>query len=240
MPRPSEPLRKLAPGRPFMGISTGDTAVLEAGLQPAGIEELASYVEKFRPLSPATPVIVAAGGPRSVRRAAAYADQLVFGQGFSPASVTELLNIVRQVRRDRTQPEPPVWLFVIASLVEEPSADGHAREDVREWVLGQAAQAFAGSLDARGVDPEFGERIQRFLDPSRPSGRELSDRERTVIEKFLFDRYAVATTPEVAAERVLEAIESTGIRRAFITFFSNELERVIGLATSRLLPRLLG
>jgi len=191
-------LEGLAPGRTFMGIGTGDTAVLEVGLRPARIAELASYVARFREYAPTTHVLVAVGGPRSARRAAGYADALVLGDGATPAAVGELLRSVAPV---------PSWLFLIMSLVARAEDEDIARNDVRDTVFGQAGQAADGGVDA-------------------------------ATERSLLERFAVIGAPEAAAEKINRLVDETGIRRVFLAVISAEPDRVVELATSRMLPRL--
>jgi 5,10-methylenetetrahydromethanopterin reductase len=239
-------LEEIAPGRPFMGISTGDTAVLDAGLRPARMDELASYVEEFREVSPSTPVVVAAGGPKSAARAAEYADQLLFGQGFSRSAVQELSERADTARTSKGDEPLPKWLFVIASLVSAKSDETTAQEDIRETVFGQAVQAFSGSLAGRGVSPELGADVQAFFKSRTPAANTVKHYattlrydERAEVERFLFRRYALACTPEEGAERLLVAVRETGCTRVFLALISEDMDRVMGLAVSRLVPRLL-
>jgi alkanesulfonate monooxygenase SsuD/methylene tetrahydromethanopterin reductase-like flavin-dependent oxidoreductase (luciferase family) len=195
---------EIGPGRLFMGIGTGDTAVLEVGLRPARIAELEAYVARFRELAPASVrVLVAAGGPKAARGAAAYADGLVLGQGVARESVERLSATADDVRAATDRPPLAKWLFLITSLVARASDEEVARSDVREAVSGQAQG-----------------------DPRR-------------LEE-IFDNFAVVGTPEAAAERVRRVVDETGIRRVFMAIISADTERVVRLATSRMLPRLLG
>ncbi len=91
-----------APGRVMLGIGAGDTAVLQVGLRPARLAEmehavaairglLAGQTIEFRAARPArldrpraVPVIIASGGPKTLRIAGANADGAVLRIGADP------------------------------------------------------------------------------------------------------------------------------------------------------------
>jgi alkanesulfonate monooxygenase SsuD/methylene tetrahydromethanopterin reductase-like flavin-dependent oxidoreductase (luciferase family) len=239
-------LEEIAPGRSFMGIGTGDTAVLDVGLRPAKTRELASYVASFREHAPeSVPVLVAAGGPASVRRAAEYADELVLGQGAAREALEGLGKTADEVRSERSQPPAPCWMFLIMSLVGRKDEEGLAREDVRAAVIGQAAGAFSGTLEGKGFHGKERRLVERFTSQAGRGngdlpGTPLTADEMAEIERVAFDRFGLVGTPEEAAERLQAAIAETGIHRVFLAVISPDPERVIGLATTRMLPRLLG
>lgn len=239
-------LDEIAPGRSFMGIGTGDTAVLDVGLRPAKMRELASYVASFRERAPeSVPVLVAAGGPASVRRAAEYADEIVLGQGAAREALDELGRTADEVRSERNQPPVPCWMFLIMSLVARKDEEDLAREDVRAAVMGQAAGAFSGTLEGKGFHGKERSLVERFT-AQAPHGNgdepaaKLTAGEMVEVERLAYDRFALVGTPEDAAEQLQVAIAETGIRRVFLAVISSDPDRVIRLATTRMLPRLLG
>jgi|HubBroStandDraft_1064217.scaffolds.fasta_scaffold08815_5 5,10-methylenetetrahydromethanopterin reductase len=94
-----------APGRVMLGIASGDTSVWQVGLRPARLAELQQAVRTIRALlggqsvdlgwtAPSrldrprqVPVIVACGGPKSLRMAGRCADGVVIRVGADPALV---------------------------------------------------------------------------------------------------------------------------------------------------------
>lgn len=117
-----------APGRVLLGISQGDTAVWQVGLRPARLAEMTQAVRTIRTLlagegaelgwtAPsrldqprAVPVIVACGGPRTLRMAGREADGVVMRVGADPELINwaygELCSGARAAGRD------PASLFV--------------------------------------------------------------------------------------------------------------------------------
>jgi alkanesulfonate monooxygenase SsuD/methylene tetrahydromethanopterin reductase-like flavin-dependent oxidoreductase (luciferase family) len=226
-------LDEVAPGRTFMGIGTGDTAVLDVGLRPARIGPLAEYVAGVRTQLPdSVRVLVAAGGPGSVRRASAYADELVLGQGASPAAVEQLGAIAEVVRAERGEPPIPKWLILIAGLVDRPDEEAQTRIALREYVVGQAAQAFSGTLESKGLDDAERDRVRRFVETGSIAG----DAE---LEGLLYERFALVGTPEAAADRLHRIAAETGVSRVFLAIVASDVERQVRLAAERMFPRLL-
>ena len=240
-------LSELAPGRAFMGIAPGDSAVHSVGLPPASRSAMAEYVEKIRQHGPeGLPVMVAAGGPASVRRAATYADELVIGQGASAAAMSELGAIAAEARSAAGQSRPVnVWSFVLLNLAETPELVQAARADIKSAVVAYSRQAFDVTFAGKAVPEDLHAPLRElyaeysFDEHSKPGeSRNARLLARADLETFLFDRFAVVDTPEGAAERLLEVAETTGTERIFVSVISSDPVGMMRLAADRMLPRL--
>ncbi|HXS24909.1 MAG TPA: hypothetical protein VN719_11800, partial [Gemmatimonadales bacterium] len=119
--------------------------------------------------------------------------------------------------------------------------------DIRSTVMAFSRNAFAGSarqalspgLQAGLADLYAGYQFDEHSQPgatgnamllARPGMRE--------VERVLFDRFAIATVPELAAERLIEIQEMTGIDKFFLCIESSDPVGLARLAASRMLPRL--
>ena len=224
-------LAELAPGRAFMGIAPGDSAVHSVGLPPASPAEMAEYVDKVREHGPGTlPVMVAAGGPASVRRAAAYADELVIGQGASADAMGDL-GAIAAAARNAADPARPmkVWSFVLLNLAggPRPGRGGASRHQVccrrlqppgfRRHVRRQG-----GASGAARAPPQALRRLQlrRALEAGRIA--QCSPTRARRPRRFLFDRFAIVDTPEAAAEKLMRSPR----RRATIVSSSRRSPRI--------------
>ena len=242
-------LEQLAPGRSFMGIGPGDSAVHSVGLAPATPVELEAYVEEVRQLQApgALDVMVAAGGPKAVRRAAAYADHLILGQGVS-REATEALERSAESAARPDGGAPHRWLFLIFNLAEDADALAEARADIRAIVMAFSRQAFDRTFEGKGVSEELHEPLRAlyenyaFEEHSTPgasaNARLLAEGERAELEAFLFQRFALVDVPEAAAERLVAISEETGIDRVFLCIESSDPTKLVQLACERMLPRL--
>jgi alkanesulfonate monooxygenase SsuD/methylene tetrahydromethanopterin reductase-like flavin-dependent oxidoreductase (luciferase family) len=240
-------LAEVAPGRGFMGIAPGDSAVHSVGLPPASPQALAAYAREIRRHGPAElPVMVAAGGPLSVRVAAGYADELVIGQGASEGAMAELEAIAARAHAASGAAHPlNLWACVLLNLAERTDGVEDARSDIKSAVVAYSRQALDRTFEHKCVPEELHGPLRElytgysFDEHSKP-GRTRNARllERADLEAFLFDRFAVVDTPEAAAERVLEIAEKTGVERVFLSAISSDPVSLMQLAAARLMPRL--
>ena len=241
-------LDQLAPGRAFMGIGPGDSAVHSVGLSPATREELAAYVAAVRELQEADgfEVMVTVGGPKAARAAASYADALVLGQGVAPDAVEELSRGADAA--ERSDGEPDRWLFLVFNLAEDAAGVEEARADVRAIVMAFSRQALDVTYEGKAVDPTLHESLEAlyenytFEQHSMPgetlNARLLAGEERAELEAFLFERFALVDTPENAAERLVGIAEETGVDKIFLCHECSDPLALVRLACERMLPRL--
>ena len=241
-------LDQLAPGRSFMGIGPGDSAVHSVGLPPATREELAAYVGEVRRLQEPgeLEVMVTAGGPKAARAAAAYADSLVLGQGVAAGAVEELSRGADASGRSGGGPDR--WLFLVFNLADDADGVEAARADVRAIVMAFSRQALDVTYEGKSVDPALHEPLEAlyenyaFEQHSMPgetaNARLLADEERAELEAFLFDRFALVDTPENAADRLVGIVEVTGVDRIFLCHECSDPPGLVELACERMLPRL--
>ena len=242
-------LDQLAPGRAFMGIGPGDSAVHSVGLSPASREELAAYVDEVRRLQEpgSLDVMVTAGGPKAAQAAAAYADHLILGQGIAPGAVDELTRGAAAADRSDGKASDR-WLFLVFNLADDAEGVEAARADVRAIVMAFSRQALDVTFEGKAVDPELHEPLQAlyehyaFEQHSMPgetaNARLLADEERVELEAFLFDRFALVDTPESAAERLTAVAAETGVDRIFLCIECSDPVKLVQLACERMLPRL--
>jgi 5,10-methylenetetrahydromethanopterin reductase len=104
---------ELAPGRTLLGLGSGDNAVKQLGLRPAGVRDFEKGTRLIKGLlggdpvevgatRPAllqhhrpVPVWIAAGGPRTLRMAGAHADGVFIRVGTSARSIEAALQEIR-------------------------------------------------------------------------------------------------------------------------------------------------
>ncbi|MBS1880212.1 MAG: LLM class flavin-dependent oxidoreductase [Actinobacteria bacterium] len=243
-------LQEEAGARAFLGIGPGDSAVHSVGLKPARIAALAEYVERVRAhAGDELEVMVAAGGPKGVAAAAAYADHVVLGQGVAPEAL-ELLRAaaVEGAERAGRSAPPRLWLFLILQLAEDADGVEAARADVRSPVVSYSRQALDHTFDGKAVPEHLQAPLRElytgfsFEDYSRAgasaNARLLASAGDGEIEPFLFDRFAVVDTPERVAERLHEIELASGVAGVFMSIVSSDPKRLVELLGERLIPRL--
>jgi 5,10-methylenetetrahydromethanopterin reductase len=224
---------RLSAGRAVMGIGTGGSAVWNAGLPPARIDDFREYLETLRSLvrtgrakyrgsevlvegiEREFPILVSAEGPRSLRLAGALADGVILHAGTSRQAVEwcrqRIAEGAGQAGRDAGQIE--LWMMLKAAVADTREA---ALEEVRMGLAGSAEHALRTGAAEKGVPPELLEPIAELVaqyDASQhaKAGNANGDLvERLGLTDFLADFFGLVGTPKECAER-LRTLQSYGI-----------------------------
>lgn len=242
-------LEEIGPGRMFMGIAPGDSAVYSVGLRPATLAALEDYVGNVRANVPSgLDTMVAAGGPKSVVRAARYADQIVIGQGASREALATLDALAASAERPADAPPLERWLFMLLHLAEEQSGVDAARDDLRAPLVAYSRQAFDFTFEGKGVPEHLRPKLRDLYDEyvfsehsktgDSANARALSAADRADVEEFLFERFAIVGTPEMAADQIERVVDGLHVDRLFLSVIASDPARLMRLAAERLMPRL--
>lgn len=240
-------VNELSGGRAFLGLGTGDSAVLNLGLRPAKVDELREYVTTLRALWSGTPtayrgapvrlewahrpvpVFLAAEGPRTLRLAGEVADGVIVGTGLLPEVIADSLEQIRAgARAAARDPEAiEVWFLVKACLAESRST---ALEEIKMALAASANHAFRFTLEGKQVPPELVGPIERLKARYQPHAHESlgpSPNARLVDElgltEYLAERFAVAGSPAEVARRIRE-LAGAGVSRLLVTAIVKEPE----------------
>ena len=107
-------INELSGGRAFLGLGSGDSAVLNLGLRPARLAELHHYIQTVREMlagetseyrgdrahvrwaNAAIPVAMSAEGPRTLAMAGAVADAAIIHTGLTPEVLADTVARVRE------------------------------------------------------------------------------------------------------------------------------------------------
>jgi len=202
-------LAELSGGRAMAGVSTGHSALRNIGMKPARIAELEAFVRDVRRMlaggeaafengtegglrwmegrSAATPVHVAATGPKLTRAAAAMGDGVILLQGAAPDLLDTGLGLVGEglaaARRARSEIETTAWVYV--GLDVDPAK---ARDQVRARVA--AILRMKEPARFEGEDRAAIESIRAAYD-MLAHGDSMPAHAGLVPERML-DRYAIA------------------------------------------------
>ncbi|MDE0009151.1 MAG: LLM class flavin-dependent oxidoreductase [Gammaproteobacteria bacterium] len=149
----------LAPGRVWLGIGVGDTAVRLMGRKPATVAELAESVQVIRRLlagerlevgaaRPArlrhaapVPVWIAAGGPRTLRMAGAVADGVFIRVGVHRANLVHAVGLVREGAEEAGRKPASVGIGCVFHTVLVSDSESPAEAAGRVGRIGRAIAA---------------------------------------------------------------------------------------------------
>ncbi|MBI4307997.1 MAG: LLM class flavin-dependent oxidoreductase [Chloroflexi bacterium] len=218
---------ELAPGRVFLGLGTGDSAILNLGLRPAKMDQLREYILAVKQLyarhetvyqgrtarltwpSKGVPVYIAAEGPKTLRLAGQIADGVVVGLGLTPELVKEALGYIHAGAREagRDPKSIDIWWIVKGNI-------GESREkvvdDMRMALAASAHHAFRFTLEGKHVPPSLVDKVERIKREYRPSEHEQLGAEKwnarlvdeLGLKEFLAERFAIAGTPQECVEQI--------------------------------------
>ncbi len=112
-------INELSKGRAFLGLGSGDSAVLNLGLRPARLAELHHYIQTVREMlagetieyrgdrghvrwsNAAVPIAMSAEGPRTLAMAGSIADAAIIHTGLTPEVLDDTIGRIREGRGAR-------------------------------------------------------------------------------------------------------------------------------------------
>ena len=163
-------LQELSEGRAFLGIGTGDSAILNLGLRPARMRALGDYVAAVRAFlagesteylgreghvrwsQDPVPIMMSAEGPRTLRMAGEIADRVMIHTGLTPEIMSDTVSRIREGEADAVKPagSTEVWAFAKCNI-----ADDHddAIDEIRMALAASAHHAFRFTLEGKHVPP---------------------------------------------------------------------------------------
>jgi alkanesulfonate monooxygenase SsuD/methylene tetrahydromethanopterin reductase-like flavin-dependent oxidoreductase (luciferase family) len=194
--------------RLVIGMGRGDSAVRTFGLAPASLDHLERTLREIHDAAPATPLLVAAGGPKAAVVAGRAADGVICGAGRDPLTLRALAGAAAAEARHR----PAAWASVRLAVAETPGQVAELRRRMLPRAISAARFNFGRSLAGKNVPDAFhGVLTERFASydfawhgrsGATPTAGMFTDR--PDIEDYLLDRFAVVGTPEHCRERLIE------------------------------------
>lgn len=216
---------ELAPGRTWITVATGNSAVRMAGLRPQRAEDLErSIVALRRAVGPETRIVVAAAGEQLAGVAGRVGNGLVVGAGTDPDTLRRLLDAAESSRRDPGGGFER-WLHVPVNLSRSsrPEDVEAAEDEVLNAVIGFARPALLGGRFPGPEDPTVRDGIEQlvarydYASHGKAGGAESNPAllaslpAGAAVRRFLLDRFAVIGTPEVVAARLTALVEAGGL-----------------------------
>jgi len=231
-------LDELTGGRTFLGLGTGDTALVNLGQRPATVAKLRQYIMCVKELLAGhevewdggiahtrwsrrhIPIILAAEGPRMLRLAGEVADGAVVHVGMSPDIVLSAFNKVKESSVDVGR-DPDVLELSVHAKVNINDDPRKATEELGV-TLAASRHAFRHNMEAKDVPPELEGAVRRLVREYRTAQHEPVDpsfnanlAKKLGLSGFLADRFTIAGTPEQCRQKVRELM-SAGVTRFLI------------------------
>jgi 5,10-methylenetetrahydromethanopterin reductase len=248
----------LAPGRTFLGLGAGDSAVFTLGLPPARLAALEESARDLRTLTAGgtveraghrvriknaarpIPLYLAADGPRARQLAGRVADGVFVGSGLTAAEVAgSRADIAAGARAAGRAPDAlDVWWLVKANVADSRAA---AVDEIKGTLVSSGNRVFR-AMAAPEPFREAIARLQQAYDPlehaalgAAGNGR-LSDD--AALTAYLAERFAIAGTPDDCAAQVQRAV-AAGADKLLLTAITPDPRRFIHRWATEVMPRCL-
>ncbi len=243
-------VNELSGGRAFLGIGSGDSAVLNLGLRPARLAEMHHYIQSVREMlagdtseyrgdrahvrwaNAAIPVAMSAEGPRTLAMAGAVADAAIIHTGLTDGILRDTVARVREGERaaGREEGAAGVWAFAKCNIADQRN---DAIEEIKMALAASGHHAFRFTLEGKNVPEEFREAVSILHREYQATEHEQVGQTRNAtltdelgLTDYFADRFAVAGTPEECRAKS-RAIFDAGVDALLITAIGPSPESII-------------
>lgn len=233
-------LNELAPGRVFVGLGTGDSAVFNLGMKPAKLAVLGEFITCLRSLMSGEtalyhgselrqtwgkaeiPIYVAAHGPKTLEFAGEHADGVIVGTGVGEEVVRDAFSRVAAgaARSGRRLEQLDIWWALSAHAADSRQ---EALSVIQMLLAAKANHLARFPNQNKHVPAEHRaalERIHReynYLEHQKPGSGTTNARlvRESGLEDYLADRFAIIGGPE-ECQATLQRIEGFGVKKIWL------------------------
>ena len=248
-------INELSGGRAFLGLGSGDSAVLNLGLRPARLAELHHYIRTVREmlagetseyrgdrahvrwaasasLSTGIPVAMSAEGPRTLAMAGAIADAAIIHTGLTPEVLDDTVARIREGERaaGRQEGATGVWAFAKCNIADNRD---DAIGEIKMALAASGHHAFCFTLEGKNVPEQYREAVSVLHREYEAAEHEQVGHTRNAaltdelgLTDYFAGRFAVAGTPEECRAKA-RAIFGAGVDALLITAIGPSPETII-------------
>ena len=243
-------LNELSKGRPFLGIGSGDSAVLNLGLRPARLTELHHYIQTVRDMlsgetseyrgdrahvrwsNTSIPVAMSAEGPRTLAMAGSIADAAIIHTGLTNEVLQDTVARIQEGERaaGREQGSTEVWAFAKCNIADNRD---DAIEEIKMALAASGHHAFRFTLEGKNVPEEYREAVSILHREYQAAEHEQVGRTRNAtltdelgLTEYFAQRFAIVGTPQECFEKT-KAIFDAGVDVLLITAIGPSPETII-------------
>ena len=243
-------INDLSGGRAYLGIGSGDSAVLNLELRPARLSQVRDYIEAVRVLldgesfiyqgrrihvgwaGTPMPILMAAEGPRTLALAGEIADAALVHTGLTQEILRASIARIRDGEKAAGKPEgaTEVWAFAKCNVADtrEQAIDG-----IKMALAASGHHAFRFTLEGKQVPEELREPVAILQREYVPAEHEQLGQTRNALLSdelgltgYLAERFAVAGTGEECRQKA-RAIQEAGADVLCITAIGPSPEQII-------------
>lgn len=254
-------LNEISGGRAFLGIGSGDSAVLNLGLRPARLAEMEEYIRALRAIlsgeshdykgrsihvqwsKEPVPIVMSAEGPKTLALAGALADAVIIHSGLTKDVLEDTIARIREGERAAGRPEgsAEVWAFAKCNISDRRE---DAIDEIKMALVASGHHAFRFTLEGKNVPEELQESVMALQGEYVASEHEQLGETRNAalsdelgLTDFLAGRFAVVGTPDECLEKV-RTIKDAGVDHLLILAISSDSDNIIRRFGQEVIARL--
>ena len=248
-------INELSKGRAFLGLGSGDSAVLNLGLRPARLAELNHYIQSVRdmlagetaefrgdrahvrwsataPLSTGIPIAMSAEGPRTLAMAGSVADAAIIHTGLTPDVLQDTVARIREGERaaGREEGSAGVWAFAKCNIADDRD---EAVDEIKMALAASGHHAFRFTLEGKNVPEQYREAVSILHREYEAAEHEQVGETRNAtltdelgLTDYFADRFAIVGTPEQCRAKT-RSIFDAGVDVLLITAIGPSPESII-------------
>lgn len=255
-------LDEIAPGRVFLGIGSGDSAVYNLGLKAAPIRVVRDYVEAIKSLyrtgeaifqgkeirltwaRPAVPIYVSAHGPKTLRFAGEVADGVIVGTGVQEEVMRDALNDLSEGAKlsNKQVKDIDIWWFLICNFGRN---EEEARAGIRMSLAAPANQLARFTTENKHIPPKYLDAIRKLnqaydFRAHLKSGMETANTrlvQELGLEDYLAERYSVVGTIDECREKI-QRLVARGVENIWMSVYFPDKIRFMHEWADKVMDRL--
>ncbi len=243
-------INELSKGRAFLGLGSGDSAVLNLGLRPARLAELHHYIQSVREMlagetaeyrgdrahvrwsNNAIPIAMSAEGPRTLAMAGSVADAAIVHTGLTTDVLQDTVGRIREGERaaGREEGSTGVWAFAKCNIADDRA---EAIEEIKMALAASGHHAFRFTLEGKNVPEQYREAVSILHREYEAAEHEQVGQTRNAtltdelgLTDYFADRFAIVGSPEECRAKT-RAIFDTGVDVLLITAIGPSPETII-------------
>lgn len=237
-------------GRAFLGVGSGDSAVLNLGLRPSRLAEMREFLCALRELLQGetyryagseiharwvrrpVPLVLAAEGPKTLELGGELCDAVLIHTGLTPEILEGSIARVREGERRAGRPPGSVgvWAFAKCNVGDTREA---AIEEIKMGLAASAHHAFRSTLEGKYLAADLHEPVRRLLREYVTAQHERAGATRNAalpdelgLTDYLARRFAVVGDPE-DCRRDVRALAEQGVDVLFLTAIGPDPKRIL-------------
>ena len=254
-------LNEISHGRAFLGIGSGDSAILNLGLRPAKMGDTREYIKALRSIlsgqtyeyngrpihvqwsETPVPIVMSAEGPKTLAMAGGIADAVIVHSGLTEDVLADTVARIREGEKIAGRPEgsAEVWAFAKCNISDNRQ---EAIDEIKMALAASGHHAFRFTLDGKNVPEDLKESVMTLQKEYVPSEHEQLGETRNSaltdelgLTEFLTERFAVVGTPDDCLEKA-RTIQDAGVDSLFILAISPDSDNIIRRFGQEVISRL--